>query len=135
MKTNLQDYNGRKNIGEGVRWDCAGQSFHEGQPPQPTYLDAIIDFETLAEAKEFAAKFPKFVKVTATGLGTYDVVDGQYVSYDIAIAGLRINLYPNKTTGAINEGGLKRFKAFMATCAKLGIKVTRVYNWKNSIEY
>lgn len=132
----MTTYNGRYRINTGIHWDAAGHQLEQDGPVVLTLLEAQIDFETVAEAKEFAALFPKYVKVNAGRCSTFDRNEaGHYTNYDIGSAHLSVYLKPDKTTGAVNETGLKRFRKFLAVCSELGYLVTREHNWKNSIDF
>lgn len=126
----MDDYNGRRNIGTGVRWDAAADD-----NGRVHLLQAHADFETLDEANAFVARFPKSYRIHANQLYTFDRKDGNYTNYVIATIELRVHLTPDKVTGEVNEAGLKRFRSFIAACKKQGIEITRVYGWGNSSEF
>jgi hypothetical protein len=101
---------------------------------------------TIAEAHELAAKFPKYVKVSAGPIGgnwisgtceTASALDkAQWAAGEYGDRGyfsLKLRFISNGTTGAVNESAIKRYQGFIKTCVKLGIPVEYVTRYGNSL--
>ncbi|WP_128645454.1 hypothetical protein [Rhodococcus sp. BS-15] len=67
--------------------------------------EAIVSFERTADASAFAAQFPKAAGIT---------VHGANVSARAILRGDGVN-------GGVNEAGLRRYRALVASAEKLGV--------------
>lgn len=72
-------------------------------------------FATREEAASFAAKFPKGVRASSTGLSGAPGVTG--------IARISLSFSSNKATGAKNDASIARYAAVMRAVKKLGIRL------------
>ncbi len=75
---------------------------------EPGRFVATAYFETLEEAKECAAKFPKYLKVRAGTLGGRPGIN--------ALVDMTVYLTSTGVTGERNEGGIKRIEKFLSLC-------------------
>lgn len=75
-----------------------------------------FEFPTVTDAREFAASLPKSLRAIGYPAGQLDnsVRGGACIQAD---------LRPNGTTGAVNETGIKRYRAAMKALAARGIEV------------
>jgi hypothetical protein len=72
-------------------------------------------FATREEAAAFAARFPKSVRASSTGLSGAPGVTG--------IAKISLSFTPNKATGAKNDASISRYAAVMRAVRRLNIRL------------
>lgn len=71
------------------------------------------DFDSEAQAIEFAAKFPKAIRVSGFAAHSAGGIRGMVrVDFDFT---------PSKSAGAKNEASLKRIRKFFTACAAMGV--------------
>lgn len=73
-----------------------------------------MDFDSEAQAVEFAAKFPKAVRVSGFAANWPAGIRG--------MARVDFNFTPSKSAGAKNEASLKRIRKFFTACAAMGVR-------------
>jgi len=98
---------------------------------RPHYFEARADFATIADAQDFAAQFPKLVRMTATECVCYNA-GAESTRKGIIV--VRIHLGADGVNGGVNETGLRRIKTLARICERLGIRLERKRNWANSAE-
>jgi hypothetical protein len=116
-----------------------------------TSLNATIWAETIEQAREIAAKFPKSLRLrtgTCTGQDYYDhqVIDPRYRAgyhhpdgiwshgWSTGLVSLVVSFRADGVNKGANETGLKRYRSFRKHTDKLGIKVTFVGGlYQNSV--
>jgi hypothetical protein len=93
---------------------------HDNAPASVIFL---LETETLEQAQELAAQFPKACKVRACAVtGTR----GRW-----GMADVRISLRSNGVNKGINETGQRRYRAVRRACEKLGITLDYVAPYGN----
>ena len=107
------------------------KGFHADAAVSLSGRDAWVNvrhyFLTQKEATEFAAQFPKGVKVRVTALHSGDHLLG--------VIEARFNFISNGVTGGKNETAIKRWESFKKTVTKLGLTLNWTYPYSNSISF
>lgn len=81
----------------------------------PLEAKITVDYPTLEDAAEFAARFPKATRVRALPVSS---IEGDYATVEI-----RANLKSTKAVGEANETGVRRIRKALAVIADAGIAV------------
>ena len=89
---------------------------HTNFPDRLQEVSAYVMFSNEADRNAFVALFPKFVGVKGNYCSGVDFDRRPSASF-------RVSLSPDGTTGAVNESGLKRVRAFTKVCAANGINI------------
>lgn len=101
-------------------------SDREAIPGLPAGYRFHIDTETLEEAQELAARFPKGTKPIPHRVGTRSGNHG-CVSWDGS-------LRPNGVRGAVNETAIKRYRAMVKAAGALGFEIEVERPYRNCFE-
>lgn len=87
-------------------------------------------------SREFAAQFPKSLRVMGTALSTqYNYLDPACQNTGRVTVGyvkFQAKLYEDGVNGGKNETGIKRLKSFVKHCARLGIELQFTMPYTNS---
>lgn len=98
--------------------------YFEPADRSPLHAKVSVYFPTEADAKAFAAQFPKSVRLSAGPMSGLEQFKGW--------AGFSIQLRSDNKVGTVNETGIKRLKTFFSRCVKLSVPVVYVMNAGNS---
>lgn len=98
--------------------------FQGGSEAEPMMIEVSSIVATADVARDLAAQFPKSVKLRGGGISGCSEGSG-YIS-------LLVDLRPNGSNGGINETGLRRYRSFRKTCAKLGLETAWGSRSRNS---
>lgn len=83
---------------------------------RPQYVTAHCSFVDIAQALQFAAIFPKWVRVRTSGLSGAPGFTA-CLRFDVCLS-------PDGTNAGVNETGIKRIKAFITKARAAGHSVT-----------
>lgn len=87
-------------------------------------------FDTEAERDAWASQFPKGCNLKPQTVSSFTTAP--YTTFTYYRSAAHANLAANKANGGVNESGVKRLKAILRACDKLGIEVTYVTPFTNS---
>lgn len=96
-------------------------------------FEAHLDrtYRTSEEADAIVALFPKSVKVWATTLdGITETGSSELITHLVM---LRVILTANSVTGAVNETGTRRVRAFLRTIRANGFEIVEPMGYRNSV--
>lgn len=127
MTTATNDYIARAhaNVTDPViRWDATEHA-----------VNARLHLPTKADAERVAAMFPKSTKVRAVTLSTHtgSLTGDDYRSVELGTVYFHAGLAATGVTGERNETGLRRWRSFKRTAAKLGMALEYVRPYGNSL--
>lgn len=84
--------------------------------PQLAFAGAEV--ETVEQAREIIAQFPKYLKLHASTLTKIDT--DTFETSECGYINVRIQLLPDDVNGGVNETGIKRFLKLLEKLDRLG---------------